>query len=457
VSACSSSSSSPITGGDATVPDADAADTSTSGAEAGDTATGADDASTDSAADANDAVVSDSSTQDSSSEAGGDAGGDAAVTGATIRVHFPAGTHSLAIRGSAAPLGWTQGVTMTSSGGDTFTYAWSGLTAPAEWKPVLDDTTWARGPNYRVAPGQTIDVYPHFTTTHGRVVTLIPTFHSTALGNDRAIYAYLPASYDENTDAKYPVVYMHDGQNLWAALPQLAFSGTWNVDTAFDTATETGTCSANGLVGWGAQPLGGTPVTCNGDGDCASGECRTFGEAIVIGVANTSNRMYEYTPTTDPTTPGGGGGDLYLQMLVGELKPQIDSMLRTRTDRASTALVGSSLGGLISAYVGLRRPDVFGLLGELSPSSWWNNDVIVSDVATTGAAPNRPLIVYVDSGQGSVDDQADTDLLAAKYLSLGYVDGVDFRHVVQPGAQHNESYWAQRFPGAMQLLLGPRP
>ncbi|MBS2028516.1 MAG: alpha/beta hydrolase [Deltaproteobacteria bacterium] len=331
------------------------------------------------------------------------------------------------------------------------------MTGPIEWKPLLDDATWARGPNYHVAPGQTVDIWPHFLTTQGQVVTLIQTFHSNVLSDDRTIYAYLPASYDENTDATYPVVYMHDGQNLWAAMPQLAFSTPWNVDTAFDAADENGTCSAGGVVGWGAQPLGQAPNTCTGDGDCASNECRTFPEAIVIGVSNDSDRIYEYTPTTDPSTPGGGGADLYIQMLIDELKPTVDQMLRTRSDAASTALVGSSLGGLVSAYAGIDHADVFGRIGALSPSTWWNNDVLVTDVTTlTQAAPNRPLVVYVDSGQGTADDEADTDQLAAAYLNLGYVDGVNFRHVVQAGASHSEVYWAQRFPGCMQLLLGER-
>jgi predicted alpha/beta superfamily hydrolase len=374
---------------------------------------------------------------------------------AVVRVHYPAGSHAVTIRGSGAGLSWSQGQATTAAG-DTFSYTVTGISAPVEWKPLLDDATWARGPNYHVAPGQTVDIWPHFTTTHGQVVTLIASFHSTALGNDRPVYAYLPASYMENTDATYPVVYMHDGQNLWAAHPELAFSGTWNVDTAFDTASEAGACSASGVVGWGAQPLGGSPKTCNGDGDCPSGECRTFPEAIVIGVGNTSNRIYEYTPTTDPDTAGGGGADLYIQMLVSELKPAIDGMLRTRTDVASTALAGSSLGGLVTAYAGLEHPEVYGLLGELSPSTWWNNDVIVGDVMGTMPAPARPRIVYVDSGQGDVDDESDTDQLAAAYLALGYVDGQTFRHVVQPNAQHSETYWAERFPGAMQLLLGER-
>jgi predicted alpha/beta superfamily hydrolase len=328
-----------------------------------------------------------------------------------------------------------------------------------EWKPLLDDATWAIGPNYHALPGLTVDVWPHFTSTAGRVSTLFADFHSKVLGDDRAIYEYLPASYAENTDATFPVVYMHDGQNLWAALPQLAFSGTWNVDTAFDVASNVGACSSGGVVGWGAQPLGGTPVTCTGDGDCPSHECRTFPEAIVIGVANDADRVYEYTPAVDPTETSlgpAGGADSYLQMLVDELKPQVDAMLRTRPDVTSTAMAGSSLGGLVTAYAGLKHPDVYGLLAELSPSSWWDADVIVGDVKETLPAPMRPSIVYVDSGKGSVDDEADTDMLAAQYVSVGYVPGKNFRHVVQPGAQHNETYWAERFPGAMQLILGVR-
>ena len=374
-----------------------------------------------------------------------DAGGPA-----VIHVHYPAAGHAITIRGSAPGLSWTSGQPTTAAG-DTFSYSLPALTAVAEFKPLVDDTTWALGPNYHIAPGQTVDIWPHFQTAAGQVVTLIATFHSTVLNNDRAIYAYLPASYAENTDATFPVVYMHDGQNLWAALPQLAFGAPWNVDTAFDNAAQHGTCA-----GWGAQPLGGTPALCNGDGDCASGPCQTFPEAIVIGVANTSGRIYEYTPTTDPTTPGGGGADLYLRMLIEELKPAVDGMLRTRTDVSSTAMSGSSLGGLVTAYAGTKRPDVFGRLAELSPSTWWNSDVIIGDVQATSGAATRPLVVYVDSGQGSGDDEADTDLLANAYVALGYVDGINFRHVVQPGAAHNEIYWAQRFPGAMQLVLGVR-
>ena len=168
----------------------------------------------------------------------------------TLHVHYPAGSHTVTVRGSGGGLDWTTGANAIAAG-DVFTYAITSLAAPIEWKPLLDDATWSRGPNYHVMPGQTLDVWPHFDTMTGQVVTLIADFHSAVLSNDRAIYAYLPASYAENTDATFPVVYMHDGQNLWAALPQLAFSGTWNVDTTFDTATEHGACSQSGLAAAG--------------------------------------------------------------------------------------------------------------------------------------------------------------------------------------------------------------
>jgi predicted alpha/beta superfamily hydrolase len=381
----------------------------------------------------------------------------APATAATLRIHYPAGSHAITIRGSAGGLNWNTGVATTSVGGDVFEYEATGLNTPIEWKPLLDDATWARGPNYHLAPGTTLDVYPHFTTITGNVETLIADFPSTTLSNDRAIYAYLPPSYSENTDATYPVVYMHDGQNLWAALPNLAFGATWNVDSTFDAAAEHGACSSSTVVGWGAQPLGLAPTLCTSDSDChTGGSCVTFPEAIVIGVANTTNRIYEYTPTTDPSTPGGGGADLYLKMLVTELKPAIDAQLRTRPEVASTSLAGSSLGGLVTAYAGLKYPNVFSRLGELSPSTWWNNDVIVGDVQGTLAAPNRPAIVYVDSGSGTADDESDTDTLAQAYTALGYVDGSNFRHVIQSNAAHNETYWAERLPGALQLMLGAR-
>ena len=340
----------------------------------------------------------------------------------TVRVHYPAGSHTLAIRGDGAGLTWDAGQPFAAGPDDTYSFTVADLAAPLEFKPLVDDATWSRGPNYKVAPGTTVDVYPHFTTVTGTVEKLIATFHSTTLGNDRAVWAYLPPSYAENTRARFPVLYMHDGQNLFD--PALAFGGNeWKVDETLDAAAEDGSIE----------------------------------ELIVIGVENTAQRIYEYTPTTDPSTAGGGGGDQYLAMLVTELKPQIDAMLRTVPDRAHTGLLGSSLGGLISAYAGVKQPDVWGIVGAMSPSTWWNSEVIIGDV---GGMPMgaRPARVYVDSGDSgtSNDDVTNTNQLAATYVNIGYTSGVDFLHVVQAGGQHNEVYWAERLPGALQFLFGPR-
>ncbi|MCS6898760.1 MAG: alpha/beta hydrolase-fold protein [Polyangiaceae bacterium] len=289
---------------------------------------------------------------------------------------------------------------------------------------MLNDTTWARGPNYLAQAGSTVDVYPHFQVTSGVVGIYKEKFSSKYLAEKRDIWAYLPPTYLENTEARFPVLYMHDGQNLFDKA--LAFGGNeWKVDEAMDTAAE-------------------------------SGEAR---EAVVIGVGNTSARIYEYTPTPDPEYTPSGGGDNYLMLLMEELKPLVDAELRTLPDPSNTALIGSSLGGLISSYGGVHHPEVFGLIGALSPSVWWDGKMLLGQVASIQGKELRALRVYVDSGDAgpSQDGLANTKLLADQYREVGYQDGVNFLYIVQAGATHSEVFWAQRFPTAAAFLLGPRP
>jgi predicted alpha/beta superfamily hydrolase len=178
----------------------------------------------------------------------------------------------------------------------------------------------------------------------------------------------------------------------------------------------------------------------------------------VVGVENTPARMDEYTPTRDATRMAGGRGAQYLRFLVEELKPLIDASFRTLPGREHTALAGSSLGGLITAYAGVHRAEVFGLLGIFSPSTWWDDRMILREVMGLAARPVRPLRVYIDSGDSgpSADDRANTEQHAAAWRALGYRDGETLRYVVEAGGQHNEAAWARRFPGAMRFLLGPR-
>lgn len=344
-----------------------------------------------------------------------------AGTEALLRVHYPVPTgKSLSVRGSGGPLSWTSGAAMTRASSTLYTIKLRGVTTPLEWKPLVDDSTWSRGNNYRVAPGQTVDIYPHFYTAAGRYERRWASFHSTVLGNDRGVWVYLPPSYDENPLARYPVVYMHDGQNLFD--PRYAFLGrTWKVSETLNAGID------------------------------ALDDSLHLPEVIVIGPENNADRIYEYTPTKgDDPMYKGGGGDLYLRFLVEELKPVIDRELRTRPEAGATALAGSSLGGLISAYAGTKYANVYSRLGVFSPSTWWDNRFLIGAVSATMTP--RPQRVYVDSGSPG-DDYANTRDLAQKYRDIGYVDGKDLLYVVEAGGQHNEDYWARRLPNALRFLL----
>ncbi len=346
---------------------------------------------------------------------------DAGLSPVTVlRVTYPTGTRALFARGSKPPLSWDTGVPMQKLDDTTWTLSLPTLAEDLEWKPLLDDTTWSKGPNYRAPVRATVEVAPRFFRDTGEWAVRWPAFQSTVLGNTRGVYVYLPPTYLENTTARLPVVYMHDGQNLFD--PAAAFGGvTWGVAATLDAAA--------------------------GDG--------RFREAIIVGPNNAgADRIAEYTPTADPTY-GGGRGDLYLRMLVEELKPRVDAELRTRPGREDTVIIGSSLGGLISSYAGIGRANVFGCLGVMSPSTWWDNTVLLT-LLPQSPSP-RPVRVYVDSGDSGpeLDDVTNTAALAAGYRALGYVDGVTLEYVVAQGATHTESAWAARLPGALAFLLGP--
>jgi predicted alpha/beta superfamily hydrolase len=363
---------------------------------------------------AGDAAVDASSSDASSSDAS---------TTTSLRVHYPAGTHAIALRGSGGPLNWTTGVALTHQPNDTWVYSFASLASSIELKPLLDDTTWSRGPNYTIAPGQTIDIYPHFTSTAGSYSRRWTSFTSTVLPSTRGIWVYVPASYAENTLAKFPVLYMHDGQNLFD--PAYAFGGnTWKVAETLDAGAESG----------------------------------AIRETIVVGVENDADRMNELTPTYDASQMAGGKADQYLAMIVQEIKPMVDAAYRTLTTRDQTGVMGSSLGGLVSVYAGVTHADTFALVGAMSPSTWWDGTIILGSVGTMPARPSRPTRVYVDSGDSgpSNDDVTNTAALAQRFKDVGYVSGQTLDYVVQAGGQHSEIYWAERLPAALAFLMGPR-
>jgi predicted alpha/beta superfamily hydrolase len=243
-------------------------------------------------------------------------------------------------------------------------------------------------------------------------------FGSNHLDVPRNVLVYLPPGYDPVR--RYPVLYMNDGQNLYD--PEDAFGGVpWAVDE-----------TAQALILAGRiDPL------------------------IIVGVYNAGDgRIDEYTPVkTDRGRMRGRGGkaDIYGRMLIEELKPFIDAEYSTRPEREFTGLGGSSLGGLVSLYLGIKRPDVFSRLAVLSPSAWWANNQIIREAAKID---NRlPLRIWLDIGKRE-GSQIKHQVRALKEILLahGWQDGRDLAYYEIPNARHDESAWAARFGNVLEFL-----
>lgn len=245
-------------------------------------------------------------------------------------------------------------------------------------------------------------------------------FHSAILPDDRTISVYLPPQYDSEPDRRFPVLYLHDGQNLFDPATSYVPGRTWRVGETADRLNVAGE----------AEPL------------------------ILVGVANTGlRRMAEYTPTRD-FRMSGGEGQSYGRLLVEELKPWIDTTFRTRPEASQTGLGGSSLGGLITLYLGLQHPDVFTRLAVMSPSLWWDHRSIFSFVAA--AKPKPPLRIWLDIGTAEgLRHVRDTELLERRLMMLGWVPGQDLELMKARNAGHTEDAWADRFDQVLNFLFPP--
>ncbi len=259
-------------------------------------------------------------------------------------------------------------------------------------------------------------------------IRIAPAVYSPQLDNKRDITVYLPPSYHQS-DRRYPVIYMQDGQNLFDN--DNSYAGEWHVDETMETmAREEGV------------------------------------EAIIVGIPNTGiHRVDEYTPFRDRRL-GGGRGDDYLRFVTQTLKLQIDKDFRTLADRHHTGILGSSMGGLISLYAFFRFPAVFGFAGVMSPSLWFAGGAIYPYIESAAYHPGK---LYLDAGTRELGESANSGRLhraAASrryYASVRRMKGIlvkkgyrplrDLLHVEEKWATHNESSWARRFPLALRFLL----
>jgi len=262
---------------------------------------------------------------------------------------------------------------------------------------------WTKGARQRVNHGQVTGTVRYHRGLRGAGI------------KDRDLVVWLPPGYDADKTRRYPVIYMHDGQNIFDPVTS-AFGVDWSVD---ETADE--------LI-----------------------RKKTIEPVIVVGIYNTNDRMKEYTP--------GDKGTAYMNFVVKTLKPFIDSTYRTKADRNNTTVGGSSAGGIISFMLVWEHPDVFSKAICMSPAfrslsaDGWDYAHVVR--GSNGNKKN--VFFYIDNGGIGLDSQLQPgiDALLTALKSKGYKEGKDFVFVRDPTAKHAEADWAKRFPRALMTVLG---
>lgn len=252
---------------------------------------------------------------------------------ATVRIHYPLASGRLVLRASRD---WRQDVAPVAAnrartrfdyeidlGDEKFCY----------YKPVLlaaERETWAQGRDQLALPDSRREIFPHFFSEPRCSVCRLVRKPSRGGERVHAFRVFTPPGYHENTIARFPVLYMHDGGNLF--FPEEAFQGdTWKVEETLDRL------DAMNLVR----------------------------KMIVVGV-HPRDRMEDYVRP---------GFEAYGRYLAEDLKPWVDANYRTLADPAHTAVMGSSLGGVVSLHVGLAHPESFGLVGCLSSTFGWRDDL----------------------------------------------------------------------------------
>ena len=252
-------------------------------------------------------------------------------------------------------------------------------------------------------------------------------FRSRILGNRRDVLVYLPPGYRRFSSRRYPVLYLHDGQNVFDAAT--SFAGVeWGVDETTQRLIQ------RKLI----EPL------------------------IIVAVANIGEqRVHEYAPTPGVIEPkdhpkkrSRGLAHIYGQFLIEELKPFIDYKYRTNPDAEFTGLGGSSLGGLATLAIGIFYSEVFTRLIVMSPSIWWDDFAIFRLVGILAEKP--PLKIWLDTGTAEPGWELARELCAC-LIEEGWRLGVDLTYLEIEGAGHNEAAWARRVEPALRFLFPPRP
>ena len=237
-------------------------------------------------------------------------------------------------------------------------------------------------------------------------------------GRARRVWLYLPPGYARAGRRRYPVLYLQDGQNVFDEAT--AYAGEWGVDETL-----------NQLRVSGQDPAG----------------------CLVVAVDNGgTRRLNEYSPWVNAEYQQGGEGDQYTNFLALTLKPYIDAHYRTRPDAAHTLIAGSSMGGLLALYAGLKYPQVFGRVGVFSPAIWFAKDSILSYERRPRPAPVASRFYFV-AGPAESETMLPLMVAARNGLLASGVPAKNIRLVAPPDGQHAEWFWRREFGPAYRWLL----
>jgi predicted alpha/beta superfamily hydrolase len=227
---------------------------------------------------------------------------------------------------------------------------------------------------------------------------------------DRDAIVWLPPGYESDIDKFYPVYYMHDGQNMFDPKTS-AFGIDWQMDEAADSLIK------NGEI----EPM------------------------IIVGITSTTNRTKEFTPSDT--------AQIYMDFIVNDLKPLIDKTYRTRPEREFTITGGSSAGGTISFMLLWEWNEIFSKAICMSPAFKILQIDLVSAVRSYNGE-KKDIRIYFDNGGRGVDKKllSGIDEMITVLKDKGYKEGEDYMLVFDKEAEHTESEWAKRIPGALRFL-----
>jgi predicted alpha/beta superfamily hydrolase len=234
------------------------------------------------------------------------------------------------------------------------------------------------------------------------------------LERERQLRLYLPPGY-ATSGKRYPVLYMHDGQNLFDNAT--AYAGEWKVDETLDA-----------LAGEGKLEL------------------------IVVGIDNGGDKRMTELNAWDNDRFGKGEGRAYLEFIVKTVKPMIDRQYRTLPDRAHTAIMGSSMGGLASHYALVQYPEVFGKAGVFSPA-YWTAQPSFAFVASKPVPKDARVFMLMGEKEGP-QMNADVKRMAEVVKKTGHPAANTVLRIV-PGAEHNEAFWAGELREALLWMFAP--